>query len=134
MGISVGRIGSIGDYGSILQNYYVPTIPRVNVENIGLQNSQADAMQTLPVNDIHEEASVAVAARQDAPLEDISITFNKQESFDYIGQDSDIQSLDVQKAISDMKKDRILQQYQYFVGSSRNLMTQSADGAVFAKF
>lgn len=29
---------------------------------------------------------------------------------------SDITSLDVEKAISDMKKDQVLQQYQFFVG------------------
>ena len=73
-------------------------------------------------------------SEKDAPLEDISLTFNKQESFGYIGRDSDIQSLDVQKAVSDMRKDSVLQQYQYFVGSARNLMARSADGAVVAKF
>ena len=52
-----------------------------------------------------------------ATLEDISVTFNKQDDFGYIGRDSDIHSLDVEKAISDMRKDQILQQYQYFVGS-----------------
>ena len=49
--------------------------------------------------------------------EDISITFHKQDDFGYIGRDSDIRSLDVEKAISDMRKGQILQQYQYFVGS-----------------
>ena len=29
---------------------------------------------------------------------------------------SDIASLDVEKAVSDMKKDQVLQQYQFFVG------------------
>ena len=42
---------------------------------------------------------------------------HKQDDFGYIGRDSDIHSLDVEKAISDMRKDQILQQYQYFVGS-----------------
>lgn len=49
-------------------------------------------------------------------LEDVSLTFNKTDSFDYIGKDKDVADLDVQKAISDMQKDRIFQQYQYFVG------------------
>ena len=68
-------------------------------------------------------------------MEDISITFNRQEDFGYIGKDSDIHSLDMEKAIDDMKKDSILQQYQYFVGNSRNLYTnESADGTVIQKF
>lgn len=31
--------------------------------------------------------------------------------------DSDIKSLDMEKAISDMRKDQVLQQYQFFVGT-----------------
>ena len=134
MSISVGRIGAIGDYSSLLQNYSVPTIPRVKVDEILQPERVAEAVETSVVSDIREEASYTAPERKDAPLEDISLTFNKQESFGYIGRDSDIQSLDVQKAVSDMRKDSVLQQYQYFVGSSRNLMARSADGAVIAKF
>ena len=36
------------------------------------------------------------------------------------------------KAISDMKKDSVLQEYQYFVGSSQSFMS-SADGTVILK-
>ena len=36
--------------------------------------------------------------------------------YDLKGIASDITSLDVEKAISDMKKDQVLQQYQFFVG------------------
>lgn len=72
--------------------------------------------------------------RKTAALEDISITFNRQKGFGYIGKDSDIYSLDVEKAIDDMKKDQVLQQYQYFVGSSRNLYAvEGADGTVIQK-
>lgn len=134
MSISVGRIGAIGDYSSFLQNYSVPTIPRVKVDEILKPERTTEAVETSYVSDIREETSYVAPERKDAPLEDISLTFNKQESFGYIGRDSDIQSLDVQKAVSDMRKDSVLQQYQYFVGSARNLMTRSADGAVIAKF
>ena len=64
-----------------------------------------------------KEAAPVGEPKANAPLEDISITFHKQDDFSYIGRDSDIHSLDVEKAISDMRKDQILQQYQYFVGS-----------------
>ena len=32
------------------------------------------------------------------------------------GQDPELRSLDMEKAISDMQKDQVLQQYQFFVG------------------
>ena len=43
-------------------------------------------------------------------------------------------SQNMKKAISDMQKDQVLQEYQYFVGGSRNggsrVMTQDEDGMV----
>ncbi|MBO5165151.1 MAG: hypothetical protein J6B90_00945, partial [Lachnospiraceae bacterium] len=98
--------------------------------------SQADA-QTKPVNDIDLSIEENIPVRKpNADVREISLTFNAKEDFGYIGQDSDIENLDMQKAISDMKKDGILRQYQYFVGSAENLLPKNIteDGAVFLKF
>lgn len=127
-------IGSVNDYSSILQNYRFPSVTEVAPIAVSEEQQEKNTTAVKPVADIREEAFVQAPARQDAKLEDISITFNKQEEFNYIGQDSDIRSLDMERAISDMKKDQVLQQYQYFVGSSKNLMVDNADGIVFAKF
>lgn len=43
------------------------------------------------------------------------------------GADSDITSLDVKKAISDLDKDKVLEQYQYFVGNKEGGITQVFD-------
>ena len=124
-------IGGINDYAGLLRNFRVPNVSETGIE----QNVRPDAVireESLPVADTHVAAPVV---RKDAQLEDISITFNKKESFGYLGKDSDIRSLDVQKAIDDMRKDKVLQQYQYFVGSSRNLQIENnADGIVIQKF
>lgn len=127
-------ISGLNDYNSLIQNYHVPTIPDIRLEDIQSRNGREEILSEASAANIHEEASTVIPARQDVALEDISITFNKQEGFDYIGQDKDIRALDMEKAISDMKKYQILQQYQYFVGSARNLMEGSADGLVIAKF
>ena len=47
------------------------------------------------------------------------------------GIDSDIETLDMEKAVSDMQKDQALMQYQYFVGDT-NLFS-SEDGVVIAE-
>ncbi len=83
---------------------------RVPSSNTSLQIESVDSGKA-------GEARGASRPAANAALEDISVTFNKQDDFGYIGRDSDIHSLDVEKAISDMRKDQILQQYQYFVGS-----------------
>lgn len=95
--------------------------------------------QTLPALPQVEQETGDMASPVDhrsriADLEDISLTFHKGDSLDYMGKESGLENLDVQKAISDMKKDEVLQEYQYFVGSAQNLMMQnSEDGAVFRK-
>lgn len=38
-------------------------------------------------------------------------------TYDYIGTDCCPDNPDIQKAISDMKQDQVLQSYQYFVGN-----------------
>lgn len=73
-----------------------------------------------------------IAERPNAPLEDISLSLNEPKVFEMKGQDSDINSLDIEKAVSDMQKDQVLMQYQYFVGDA-NPFCESEDGIVIAK-
>lgn len=54
-------------------------------------------------------------------------------TYDLKGIDSDIANLDVEKALSDMKKDEILEQYQFFVGES-GAREGSAENRVNEKF
>ena len=60
------------------------------------------------------------------------MSFNRQEDYGFIGKDKDLSLLDMEKAISMMKQDSILQDYQYFVGSSKDIFS-SEDGRVIAK-
>lgn len=111
-----------------VQPYYrASDIPTVNEDAVKSQN-----LSQQPVEDV---ASPALASRRpeaNAKLEDISLTFHKEDQFDYLGSESDLGKLDMEKAISDMKKDSILQDYQYFVGSSVPGLT-TEDGLVFQK-
>ncbi len=72
-----------------------------------------------------------IRPRANASLEDISLSLNEPKGFEMKGRDSDIEALDMEKAVSDMQKDEALQQYQYFVGDT-NLFA-SEDGVVIAK-
>lgn len=86
-------------------------------ENVQLQN-------TLP------DESEAYSSRETLPTKDVldfaieALDVDKS----LIGVDSDINGLDVQKAVSNMQQDSILHQYQYFVG---NISTE--DGSVVRK-
>lgn len=95
-----------------------------NKENVAAAPAKEETLSPSQLSKIDERTSTA-------DLEDISLSFNKEDSFDYIGKDAPIKNLDMEKAISDMKKDNILQDYNYFVGSSKNIF--SDDGIVIAK-
>lgn len=126
------RIGAIEDFSSYLQNYRAPVIPQVSVEEIKRQD-QMKVREAEPVPEMTREEVPDLSYRKpNAEMDQLSLTFNKQESFDYLGKDSDINDLDMQKAISDMQKDRMLMQYQYFVGSAKNLFS-NGDGTVITK-
>ena len=45
-------------------------------------------------------------------------------SYELKGVDSDLSKLDVEKALSDLKKDQGLQQYQFFVGDDAFASTE----------
>lgn len=126
------RIGAIEDYSSYLQNYRAPVIPQVSVEEVKRQD-QMKVREAEPVPEMTREEAPDLSYRKpNAEIDQLSLTFNKQESFDYLGKDSDINDLDMQKAISDMQKDQMLMQYHYFVGSAKNLFS-NGDGTVIVK-
>ena len=114
--------------------YRIPTADTQKSETLG-QNITSKQQAVVPEAPVAkaEEATVPVE-RKNTALEDVSLTFLNDATYDMIGSESDLNKLDMQKAISDMQKDKILQDYNYFVGSSvmqqRNI---SEDGVVVAK-
>lgn len=128
---------SISDYGSLFQNYRIPNIPEVKIGQVQQETKpELSPVQPQQKTVITEQEITRNPAAKSADLENLSLKFNTGEDYGYIGKDRDVANLDMQKAISDMRKDSVLQEYQYFVGSSRNLMEPkvSEDGIVIPKF
>lgn len=61
---------------------------------------------------------IIVKARQNQTFgsAEYADTYQPNQKYEMKGAESDLYNLDVQKAVSDMQKDRIIQQYQFFVG------------------
>lgn len=71
---------------------------------------------------VDEAASVsALPVNQNFDSYDYAQQYRPDETFELKGTDSDINNLDAQKAVSDLDKDQVLQQYQYFVGDVAHL-------------
>ncbi len=128
-------INGINDYSNFINNYRIPSIPGVSVDEVKRQDEELKKVSSSPaLNNTLEDVAISAKPRNDAALEDISLTFNKGDDYGYIGKDSDIYSLDVENAISDMQKDNVLKQYQFFVGNTgTGALVDNADGVVIPK-
>lgn len=120
-------------YNNFNSSYGISQIPVVRPEDVAAQDkAKASEVSSVQVPKVQEVE--APKASRIANLEDVSLTFNKEDSFDNIGADVDIANLDITKAISDMKRDSILSDYQQFVGpSTEQLMSNLEDGIVVMK-
>lgn len=95
-----------------------------SIQNVGsaasVNNTQKAEEQSQPQQ---KTAGTAVAAQRDTSAQtfnaaDYAMQYQPEASYDLKGVESDIRSLDVEQAISDLQKDQVLQQYQFFVGES----------------
>ncbi len=148
-------ISPIGSYSGLYSNYRIQSIKSVDMETVREQDARRLAEEKAGYDvasvpqEAQEQAQVQSTAATEAQsigartqetdrsrianLQDISLTFNQADDFGYIGQDAPLAGLDMEKAISDMKKDQVLEQYNYFVGSAQNMITGTEDGTVIRK-
>ncbi len=98
-----------------------------------IKKDEIPDLQTAGVEDVQaasaepEAAGLAADAGQNFDSYDYAQRYQQDEAFALKGIDSDINGLDVEKAVSDLDKDKILQQYQYFVG--HDTAKPAAEGA-----
>lgn len=67
----------------------------------------------------HQRTETAVRSQTDNGAEVYASRYQPDAVYEMKGADSDINSLDVDRAIFDMQRDQVLQQYQFFVGESQ---------------
>lgn len=129
----LGQYDLFSSYNSI---NVTDRIPRVNPQEIGGQEKRA-AIDAEPAQQeaVPSPLSLdleAIRSRNNASLENISLSLKSNSDFEMKGRDSSLNALDMEKAVSDMQKDQALLQYQYFVGNS-NIINDDEDGAVLQK-
>ena len=80
-----------------------------------------------------EAASVSVPASYQQPAQNITAfdfaqQYDAEATYEMKGADSDPASLDVTTAISQMHRDQMLQQYQFFIGNQAALTEETGAG------
>ena len=102
-------IGGYYDYNEIKKPQQISPAETPEVEASQVQTQEPEV--TAP-----KERSAEVEAQQNFGAYDYANQYNPNATYSLKGAESDIRSLDVEKAISDMRKDEVIHQYQYFVG------------------
>lgn len=130
-------IEKIGGYSGLYTDYKPQNIRLTDAQEIKAQEASQVKKSTedeIPVRASGTDTTQQLQERSRiTDLEDVSLKFNKSEDFGYIGKDASLSKLDMEKAISDMHKDQVLHQYQYFVGSTKDMQGSLADGMVIQK-
>ena len=93
--------------------------------------AQEEAVKAQPSGKVSLEEQVAARPTKLIGLEDISISFNKNDDFALIGTTSDITNLDIEKAVSLSKRDDILNSYKS--SESQAPVYSGEEGTVIAK-
>ena len=126
-------IQGIGQSNNFQSNYRINDLLRANVEEVDKQDKVATSQESKN-QPLVSGIDIKLSDQWPKSINpnDISVVFNKNDDFSYIGRDKDVESLDIERAISDMRQDSILQEYQYFVGSVGNVF-HSEDGTVLSK-
>ena len=126
----------IGAIGGFYQSQPAMHIKQVDVATVKAQDEQKKQMEAQLPQKADVVQKTNDARRNAISLEDISLNFNTGDTYAYIGKESDITLLDMDQALSDVKKDQILDQYRYFVGDASNIgmiNNSTADGIVIMK-
>ncbi|MCR5654087.1 MAG: hypothetical protein K6G07_00380 [Lachnospiraceae bacterium] len=125
-------IGGINNY-NYYNTYRAESIKQVDVTEVLKQDEQKKAAET---QNFSLPATVEEFDRQHhiASLEDISLSLNAGDSQNFIGTKSDISLLDMDRVLSDVKKESVLDQYRFFVDTEKfaNGMA-TEDGVVIPK-
>lgn len=108
----------IYDYNSIKSNA-IATQPVQSVPAV-----QEVAQQEQQSSNISADAGSS-GGQQTFGVFDFAQQYQSDTTFQLKGADSDVRDLDMNQAISDMQKDQVLQQYQFFVGESQAQTTEA---------
>jgi len=83
------------------------------IQEAKVATGQESAVQV----EVRSVEDIEVAAVQDNGAWEFTKQYQPEAVYELKGADSDIFKLDIEKAISDMKKDEVLLEYQFFVNS-----------------
>lgn len=93
---------------------------------------KADEVVQAPYKEAAQMSNVAGVAGREPQADSGKVWFDlkKENSYQLIGANSKLEDIDVEKALSDMQKDKVLSQYRFFVKPQQMGLGTDVDGTV----
>ena len=135
--MTMNGIGHYDLYSRLSNTEAFNRIPKSTAEvtSTTLVNDELGKVKDLSVDGavVSDKAeSVKDDKKQTTGFEESTLGLKAIGEFDFVGKNSDIRGLNMEKAVSDMQKDQMLEQYQYFIGDS-STVENTEDGIVIQK-
>ena len=93
---------------------------RPELSSMSVEEAAVEVPEEATSASVTEEEIAAARSGQTFGSYDFATQYKPGNVYEMKGADSDIKSLDVEKAVSDMQKDSVIHRYQYFVQGQPN--------------
>lgn len=88
----------------------------IKIDELRNQQLAVTAQEQAPMQEESTGCKDQLPVEQNFTSYDYAKSYQPDETYELKGAESDISKLDVEKTMSDLEKDKVLEQYQYFVG------------------
>ena len=88
----------------------------IKIDELRNQQLAVTAQEQAPMQEESTGYKDQLPVEQNFTNYDYAKSYQPDETYELKGAESDISKLDVEKTMSDLEKDKVLEQYQYFVG------------------
>lgn len=88
----------------------------IKIDELRNQQLAVTAQEQVPMQEESTGYKDQLPVEQNFTSYDYAKSYQPDETYELKGAESDISKLDVEKTMSDLEKDKVLEQYQYFVG------------------
>lgn len=88
----------------------------IKIDELRNQQLAVTAQEQAPMQEERTGYKDQLPVEQNFTSYDYAKSYQPDETYELKGAESDISKLDVEKTMSDLEKDKVLEQYQYFVG------------------
>lgn len=88
----------------------------IKIDELRNQQLAVTAQEQAPMQEESTGYKDQLPVEQNFTSYDYAKSYQPDETYELKGAESDISKLDVDKTMSDLEKDKVLEQYQYFVG------------------